>query len=220
MLKNRTHPAITAVAFGFISILTSCYSSRQFIQPSLSHKVSTHPEYLNNLSLNGPERSLSLTSSASRIGEACNASIDPAKGNSLRAKYAALLNVLPEAIANLSLYRFIDEWYGVRYRLGGSSKAGIDCSAFMQKLYDQVFGINLLRTAVEQFSTASLIWNKEQCKEGDLVFFHTHGSRVSHVGLYLINNFFVHASSSHGIMISSLDESYWSRKFACAGRVL
>lgn len=220
MLKNRTHSAITAVALGFVSLLTSCYSSQQFIQPSLSHKVSTDPAYLNNLTLNGPERSLSLTSSASRIGGPCNASIDPAKGNTLRAKYAALLNVLPEAIANLSLYRFIDEWYGVRYRLGGNSKDGIDCSAFMQKLYEQVFGVNLLRTALEQFNTASVIWNKGQCKEGDLVFFNTRGSRISHVGLYLINNFFVHASSSHGIMISSLDENYWNKRFHCAGRVM
>lgn len=220
MPKNRTTLAITAVALGFLSLLTSCYSSQQFIQPSLSQKVSAHPEYLNNLSLNGPERSLSLTSSSSCINASRNAAIDPSKGNSLRTKYAAILNVLPEAIANVSLYRFIDEWYGVRYRLGGSTKAGIDCSAFMQKLYEQVFGMNLLRTAIEQFSTTSLLHRREECKEGDLVFFNTRGSRISHVGLYLINNFFVHASSSHGIMISSLDESYWSKKFSCAGRVL
>ncbi len=220
MLKNRTRFVITAVALGFISLLTSCYSSQQFVQPSLTQKVSGHPEYLNNLSLNGPERSLSLTTNRSYTGESCGGAIDPSKGNSVRTKYAAMLNVLPEAIANLSLYRFIDEWYGVHYRLGGNSKTGIDCSALMQRLYEQVFGMNLLRTAVEQFGTANLIWKKELCKEGDLVFFNIKRSHISHVGLYLMNGFFVHASSSQGVMISSLDDKYWNKYFACAGRVL
>ena len=220
MPKNRTSSVITAVALAFLSILTSCYSSQQFVQPSLTQKVSAHPEYLSNLSLNGPERSLRLAAAAGTASDPCNASIDPAKGNSLQSKYAALLNVVPDAIRNISLYRFIDEWYGVRYRLGGTSKTGIDCSAFMQKLYEQVFGINLLRTAMDQFGMANLVWNVNQCKEGDLVFFNIKSSRVSHVGLYLMNHFFVHASSTHGIMISSLDDKYWNKYFACAGRVL
>ncbi len=218
MLKNRTTSAITAIALSLFAALSSCTSSQQFIQPSLTAKVASQPEYLSNLSINGPERSLSLSST--RTIDPCSAAIDPANGNTLRSKYAALLNVVPEAIANVSLYRFIDEWYGVRYRLGGTTKAGIDCSAFMQKLYEQVFGTNLLRTAMEQFSTANLVWHKSQCKEGDLVFFNIKSSRISHVGLYLMNNFFVHASSSHGIMISSLDDKYWNKYFACAGRVL
>lgn len=221
MLKNSTSSAITAVAIGFISLLTSCYSSQQLSQPSLSQKVSGNPQYLNNLTINGPERSLSLNANGTRpMDPKVAASLDPSKANSLRTKYAAMLNVLPEAIRNVSLYHFIDQWYGVRYRLGGTTKDGIDCSAFMQKAYEQVFGINLLRTAMEQFSMARLVWNKEYCKEGDLVFFNIKSSRVSHVGLYLMNNFFVHASSSQGIMISSLDDKYWSKYFTCAGRVL
>lgn len=219
MPKNRTTLAITAAALSFVSLLASCSSSRQLIQPSLTNKVSSNPQYLADLSLKGPERSLSLTTTRSYIDN-CAASMDPAKGNSLRTRYAALLNVVPDAIGNLSLYRFIDDWYGVRYRLGGTTKAGIDCSAFMQKLYENVFGVNLLRTAMDQFGMSNLIWNREQCKEGDLVFFSIKSSRITHVGLYLMNNFFVHASSSQGITISSLDDKYWSKYFAGAGRVL
>ncbi|MBS1615641.1 MAG: C40 family peptidase [Bacteroidetes bacterium] len=141
-------------------------------------------------------------------------------GTNLRAKYAALLNVLPQAICNLALYRFIDEWYGVRYQLGGSSKEGIDCSAFIQKLYEQVFGISLLRTALMQVEETSRIKDATKCQEGDLIFFKSRKGRISHVGLYLKNDFFVHASSSQGIMISSLDDAYWGKRFACAGRVL
>ena len=91
------------------------------------------------------------------------------------------------------LYRFIEEWYGVHYRMGGTTKKGVDCSAFVQTLYKYVFGMNLLRTACLQFdSSTKIIKNMEDLKEGDLVFFRVNTSRISHVGVYLRNNFFVH----------------------------
>lgn len=216
MLKKRTNYFLAAASLAFSSLFASCYSSQQLVQPSLSQKVSRSPEYISKLSANGPERSLVLTS---RSADATAAAIDPA-GRSLQTKYAAMLRVMPEAIGNITLYRFIDEWYGVRYRLGGNSKDGIDCSAFVQRVYAHVFGADLLRTAMDQFGMSNLIWNKEHFKEGDLVFFTIKGSRVSHVGIYLLNNFFVHASSSQGIMISSLDDKYWQKSLACGGRLM
>jgi lipoprotein Spr len=63
------------------------------------------------------------------------------------------------------------------------------------------------------------VWNADSLKEGDLVFFKTRGRSISHVGIYLMNNFFVHASSSQGVIISSLNDEYWSRKYAGAGKV-
>lgn len=217
MPKNRSKSILLGLSVCATILFSSCYSSQQFVQPSLSSHVSDHPKYIDNLSLNGPEKSLELTS---RSLESNSRSINPTKGNSLQVKYASLLSVFPEAICNLSLYNLIDDWYGVRYRLGGTSKSGIDCSAFVQMVYENVFGIDLVRTAMQQFSMARALPKVEDCKEGDLVFFHMHGKRISHVGIYLLNNFFVHASSSQGIMISSLDDSYWQRKFACGGRVL
>jgi len=218
MLKNRTQLILAGAFLSLSTLFSSCYSSQQFVQPSLTRKVATTPQYLSNLSLKGPERSLTISGRC--IVDPCMATIDPAAGKSLQSKYATLLQVMPEAIRNLPLYHFIDDWYGVRYRFGGNSKSGIDCSAFVQRVYEQVFGMNLLRTAFDQFGMSNLIWSKEYCKEGDLVFFNTRGSKISHVGIYLINNFFVHASSSHGIMISSLDEQYWQKKFTCAGRLM
>lgn len=217
MPKNYTVSALSACALALASLFYSCSSPQHFSQPSLSQKLASQPDYLDELSLNGPERSLSITTERSSFGAAA---IDPSKGSSIRMKYAALLNVVPEAIRNVALYRFIDEWYGVRYLFGGETKEGIDCSAFVQKLYEQVFGVNLVRTAIEQAGETRLISKKEQCREGDLVFFKIKKGRISHVGLYLMNDFFVHASSSQGIMISSLDDAYWSKHFACAGRVL
>ena len=90
----------------------------------------------------------------------------------------------------------------------------------MQKIYENVFCMNLVRTAVEQFQNAKLVSDPSLLKEGDLVFFHIRSSRISHVGMYLMNHFFVHASSSHGVMISSLDDKYWQRSYAGAGRLL
>jgi lipoprotein Spr len=134
-------------------------------------------------------------------------------------KYSSMLDVLPNQISNVMLYRFIDEWYGTRYRMGGTSKSGVDCSAFVQNLYQYVFGLNLLRTAWMQFESSKYISNINDLKEGDLVFFRIKSSRITHVGVYLKNNFFVHSASSKGVSIASLTNDYWSRYFAGGGRI-
>lgn len=135
-------------------------------------------------------------------------------------KYSCMIDVLPNQISNVMLYRFIDEWYGVKYRMGGTSKQGIDCSAFVQSLYKYVFGLDLVRTAWSQFQTAEFIKDPADLREGDLVFFKVKSSRISHVGVYLRNNFFVHSASSKGVSIAKLTSDYWSKYFAGGGRVL
>ena len=138
------------------------------------------------------------------------------KASSLQFKYALLLDMEVEQIQNLHLFRVIDEWLGTRYKLGGSSKDGIDCSAFMQVVFSALYGINLPRTAREQYHLSKRI-SRTELKEGDLVFFNTTGG-VSHVGMYLQNNKFVHASSS-GVTISDLFDDYWMRKLVGVGRI-
>ena len=139
--------------------------------------------------------------------------------NGLKQKYAAILNVSPTAITNYSLYHFIEEWYGTDYHRGGSDKDGIDCSAFVQKLYGEVYGIDLLRTSLEQFKNCEHLHTSAEASEGDLVFFKIHSRHITHVGVYLGNNYFVHASSSQGVMISNLNEDYWKKYFAGAGHI-
>ena len=73
---------------------------------------------------------------------------------------------------------------------------------------------------MEQFKSCKLVYDKDKLKEGDLVFFKIRSKRISHVGIYLANNFFVHASASQGVMISNLTEGYWQRFFAGAGKIL
>ncbi len=135
-------------------------------------------------------------------------------------KYSCMIEVLPNQISNVMLYHFIDDWYGVKYRMGGTSKKGVDCSAFVQTLYKYVFGMDLLRTACLQFNSSELIKNPADLKEGDLVFFKVNSSRISHVGVYLKNNFFVHSASSKGVSIANLTSAYWSKYFAGGGRIL
>jgi hypothetical protein len=137
--------------------------------------------------------------------------------SSLQFKYAQMMNTEVEAVSNLDLYNFIDEWWGTHYRYGGSTKAGIDCSAFAGTLLSKVYGIASPRTARAQYSDCNKL-EREALKEGDLVFFNTRGG-VSHVGVYLSNGYFAHASVGNGVTISSLDENYYSKKFIGGGRL-
>lgn len=144
--------------------------------------------------------------------------IDPIERISpLQFKYAMMMDVDVESLNNSVLYMFIEEWYGTRYRMGGTTKKGIDCSALSRSLLSTVYSFDVPRTAREQYKICDHI-NKEDLMTGDLVFFNTRGG-VSHVGVYLTDNHFVHSSSSQGVKISSLDEDYYSRKFICGGRV-
>src|SRR5690348_1028029 len=124
------------------------------------------------------------------------------KASALEIKYAALLNTDVELLADNQLLPYIDEWYGTRYKMGGTTKSGIDCSAFVQAIYLSAFAVNLPRTARDQFKSARII-SATELKEGDLVFFNTRVG-ISHVGIYLQNNKFVHASSTNGVKISDL----------------
>ncbi|ANH81984.1 hypothetical protein A8C56_14295 [Niabella ginsenosidivorans] len=134
----------------------------------------------------------------------------------LQKKYAAILNVLPNSISN-ELLATMDNWYGTRYVYGGTTKNGIDCSAFTREMYRGTYGIELPRTAREQYGRVRKISTTE-LREGDLVFFNTTGG-VSHVGMYLGNNKFVHASTSRGVTISDLYETYYITHFIGAGRI-
>ncbi len=137
--------------------------------------------------------------------------------SSVQFKYAQLLNVEVESITNYTLFNFIEDWWGAKYRYGGATKMGIDCSAFSGTLLHSVYGFVAARTAREQYELCEKV-DKENLREGDLVFFNTRRG-VSHVGIYLRNGYFAHASTSEGVTISSLEETYYSKKFLGGGRV-
>ncbi len=139
------------------------------------------------------------------------------KASDLQLKYSVLLNTEVEQLQNEELLESVDDWYGTRYRLGGMTKKGVDCSAFVQAVFATAFGLTIPRTAREQYRVAQKI-SRTELQEGDLLFFNTTGG-VSHVGIYLQNNKFIHASVSKGVTISDMFEPYYLKKFISAGRI-
>lgn len=134
-------------------------------------------------------------------------------------KYALMIDTDPAELTNFGVYKFIDQWYGVKYKYGGNDADGIDCSAFSQKLYESIFNVSLERTSRQQFKNSELIKKYEDAAEGDLVFFRIHRLRISHVGVYLANGYFAHASRSRGVTVSSINDKYWRRRFVGCGHV-
>lgn len=112
----------------------------------------------------------------------------------------------------MNVYR---QWAGTRYRLGGTTKAGIDCSAFVQKTMSGAFNVHLPRSTAEQRHTGRAI-SKSELRAGDLVFFRNN----KHVGVYIGNGKFVHSGSSTGVTVASLSDRYWARTYTQSRRVL
>lgn len=116
------------------------------------------------------------------------------------------------------LLRSFDEWKGTPYRLGGQTTSGVDCSAFIMLVYRDQFNINLPRTTLQQLDFGTKV-SANRLRIGDLVFFQT-GRNTRHVGILLREGRFMHASTSRGVMISHLNESYWNQRFIMARRVM
>jgi len=115
------------------------------------------------------------------------------------------------------LYAQFDQWRAVKYKDGGLSKGGVDCSGFVYLTFSSRFGINLPRSTDLQVSAGKTI-AQQDLTPGDLVFFKT-GKNVRHVGIYLEDNKFLHASTEKGVMISRLDDIYWAKKYWKSVRV-
>lgn len=125
-----------------------------------------------------------------------------------------------QTTAREKLIMEIIKYLDTPYKFGGSSLNGIDCSAFTQSVYQDALNVNLNRTARDQFTQGKVI-SKDELQFGDLVFFNTRRRvRPGHVGIYIGDGLFAHASTKGGVMISSLDEDYYSKRFMGARRVV
>lgn len=121
-------------------------------------------------------------------------------------------------INNTRLFDCIDLWAGTRYKLSGTNEDGIDCSRFAMMVYNYVYGKSIDGTADELYHKCNKI-EKDKLLQGDLVFFKTGKRSISHVGVYLGDSKFAHASSSSGIIISDLNEPYYKKYYAGGGGV-
>jgi lipoprotein Spr len=133
--------------------------------------------------------------------------------------FSQIMGVAVSATTNSKMYQFVYDWIGTPYRLGGNSKKGIDCSKFAAQLYDQVFNTAIGNSSRNIYSNVDKV-QKGDLKPGDFVFFKIRSKNITHVGVYIGDNKFAHASTSRGVMISDLDESYWKRYYYNGGRML
>ena len=137
------------------------------------------------------------------------------------ARASVLLGMDIDLKDNHKLYVESSKWIGTRYRAGGTSHRGVDCSGLVCQLYQKVYRKQLERNSDDQRKENCRKVSKRNLQEGDLVFFHN-GRRkrtATHVGIYLKDNKFIHASTSSGVIVSSLNEAYYRRCWMQGGRV-
>ncbi|MFL5745399.1 MAG: C40 family peptidase [Niastella sp.] len=139
----------------------------------------------------------------------------------LQFKYAILLDIPVEMINDSKLLELIDSWYGAKYKYGGDTRDGVDCSGFTRAFMASYYDLDLTRNSAEMYDKSKHI-KKKKLAQGDLVFFKTKGAKagITHVGVYLCNNKFIHAATSSGVIISDLGEDYYKARFVCGGRVV
>jgi NlpC/P60 family len=235
-------------AIAFIFFLSSCSSLKplNFTSNKQVVPVPISTRFIDDISLTPPaaeekteirqEQSIvenNNTKSSTRISEtpvpkqdeselsrimAARSAAEVESASATQLKYSVLMNTEVEALPSKFLLENVDEWYGVRYRRGGNTKSGVDCSGFTLAVYAAVYGITIPRVSREQYRISRKISTTE-LQEGDLVFFNTTGRGVSHVGVYLGNNKFIHASVSRGVMVNDLFESYYLKRYIGAGRI-
>lgn len=124
-------------------------------------------------------------------------------------------NVEASSVKDLTATAY--QYIGVPYVYGGTSTSGLDCSGFTQKVFKEL-GHTINRTSGSQYQQGNAV-TKDNLQSGDLVFFNTSGAGVSHVGIFVGDGQFIHASTSDGVTVSKLSESYWAKRYAGAKRI-
>ena len=129
----------------------------------------------------------------------------------------AKVNLENTSLVKKMLYEQYNQWKHTRYRIGGMSRSGVDCSGFIQLTFKTKLGVILPRSTEFQAQLGESV-SKSELRAGDLVFFKTRWSG-RHVGVYIEDGRFLHASSTYGVTISKLNESYWKSAYWKAKRL-
>lgn len=123
-----------------------------------------------------------------------------------------------DSMGTLRLYCEVHDWLGTRYLRGGHTRKGIDCSGFVAKMYASSYGLLLQGGSASLYPLVDTVAKKD-LKEGDILFFRIRKGQISHVGIYLGNNKFAHATVHGGVMVNDLDEPYYRKYFFKGGRL-
>lgn len=218
------------IALGIIVTITSCKSVRKSnssdktAKTTVKKKSQQKREFINGIEVTlgsttktKQKSSSNPTSTDKKGNEPYISKSEKEKAHYLQLKYAVIIDVPTNKLKNIDLLELIDKWWGTKYCIGGNTQKCIDCSGFTQIFEREIFYTTLPRTSQEQFKESRRV-ELEDLREGDLVFFGS-GRSISHVGVYLQNNKFVHASTSIGVTITDLNDKYWKPKFVGGGRL-
>ena len=149
----------------------------------------------------------------------CKSTRLPGKADAISAERKSLeksLGIPLPAKYDPHLLNYLSGWMKTPYRYGAATTKGTDCSGLVKSVYRDVFGISLERSASGQKEKAKRI-SQSKLKEGDLVFFSIQSKQTDHVGIYLWDSHFIHASTRSGVIISSLSEPYYKKTYSGAG---
>jgi len=195
------------IVFAFFSFI-SCSGLVDYIH---ERQIAT-----NNPSTNSPDTRSNTNNKTKNISKKTVATKE--ESISTISKYEVKWGVdLPDD-ADTNLIKEIDSWLGVPYKYGGKDKSGTDCSGMVFSIYNNVYGFSLNRSSYDIIQNVIKV-PIEEAKFGDLVFFKIYKNRVSHVGIYLGDKKFIHASTQLGVRIDSLEMPYYRDRFYMAGRI-
>ena len=143
--------------------------------------------------------------------------ISELRADQQKALLSGTFDQLDNIILEDALLKAFDDWKGTRYSFGGDSANGIDCSALTRRIYRSVFSFELPRISTDQIKEGTIV-NRNDLKPGDILYFRPE-NRVNHTAVYIGNSLFINASSSKGVILSSLDSTYWGKYFIYGVRV-
>ena len=143
--------------------------------------------------------------------------ISELRADQQKALLSGTFDQLDNIILEDALLKAFDDWKGTRYSFGGDSANGIDCSALTRRIYRSVFSFELPRISTDQIKEGTIV-NRNNLKPGDILYFRPE-NRVNHTAVYIGNSLFINASSSKGVILSSLDSTYWGKYFIYGIRV-
>lgn len=144
------------------------------------------------------------------------------KGAKTPAELSSKLGFKVTSKDNLLLYTEVADWLGTKHNYGGSSKKGVDCSGLVVQVYDKVYDKKLKRSSADMLKYNCHKVRKGSLREGDLVFFRTSAGNKkipNHVGIYLKDKYFVHTSSSKGVVINKVTDNYYDKCWITGGKV-
>ncbi|MBU0489440.1 MAG: C40 family peptidase [Bacteroidetes bacterium] len=207
MLSNMSGYSRIIFPFLIFLFLVSCHQQRQFASDPGKDR-NNRPEN-NSGTRKNDHREKGDTKLPRETGKMSNSEIET---------YSSKLGIKLDGSENKLLITTAIDWLGAPYKYASNSKNGTDCSGLAGNIYRIVYGFDLKRSAADIFSQALAV-KKQNLKEGDLIFFKIAKNRVSHVGVFIKDGYFIHASTKKGVIISHLSEEYYTKYFFAAGRI-